>query len=283
MQLYLLRYGEIGVKSPRIRRNFEDILIDNIQRAFLKVDAEVFIERERGRIFAYADPEHSYIFRRTFGLVSFSPADETDATIDSMGEVARDWAKGLQGSFAVRARRVGDHRFTSPEAAAEVGAHVLDENPGLKVDLDDPDHAIHLEIRGNRAYVFSKVQDGPGGLPLSSQGKVAAWVDSKKASLAAWLMMKRGARAFVFHPPGSDHHQRLDLWDPNLKTFTCEDLEEAVSGYIPKGVRGWVMGDTLGEVNKVEHHLPIYRPLIGFTEDMIVDYLEDIKKLEGTR
>ncbi len=283
MQLYLLRYGELGIKSRNIRRNFEDILIDNIERTFLKEKAEVFIERERGRFFAYVDKAYSHLFSRTFGLVSYSPAEETKASIEEMGALAKEWAKGLEGSFAVRARRIGDHPFTSPEAAAEVGSYVLNENPDLDVDLDEPDHTLYLEIRGGRAYVFSKVFEGPGGLPLSSQGKVAVWVDSEKDILAAWLMMKRGARTYVFHPKDSDIYKKLDVWDPNLRTFEYSSMEDALSSYLPKGVKGWVIGDTLNQVREVEHHLPIYRPLIGFTSSMIESNLEKIKKLENAR
>ncbi|MFO8110846.1 MAG: THUMP domain-containing protein [Thermoplasmata archaeon] len=283
MQLYLLRYGELGIKSPSTRRNFEDILIDNLERSFLKAKAEIFIERERGRLFAYAHEDSSYMFSRTFGLVSYSPAAETGSSLKDMEDVSKGWARGLEGSFAVRARRVGDHPYSSPKAAAQVGAYVLEENPNLDVDLDEPDHTLYLEIRGKRAYVFSKIKDGPGGLPLSSQGKVAAWVDSNEGFLAAWLMMKRGARAYIYYPPDSVYHQGLDRWDPNLRSFEHGSLEEALSSHQPKGIKGWVLGDTVDELRDVKHHLPIYRPLIGFTWSMIEDELMRIKKLESRR
>ncbi len=280
MRLYLLRYGELGIKSHNIRKGFEDILIDNLERSFLKEKAEVIIERERGRLFAYAEEENASIFSRTFGVVSYSPARETSSSLEDIGSLAKEWARGLEGSFAVRARRVGDHPYSSPEAAAKVGSYVLEETPSLKVDLDQPDHTLFVEIRGKRGYVFSRVIPGPGGLPLSSQGKVAAWVDSREDFLATWLMMKRGARAYIFHPEGSLHHHALEPWDPNPKRFQFDSLEDVLFSRIPREIKGLVLGDTVDRQRKVDFKLPVFRPLIGFSPQMIEDGLEKIKKLE---
>ncbi|MGM0405756.1 MAG: THUMP domain-containing protein, partial [Thermoplasmatota archaeon] len=214
MQQYLLRYGEIGTKSDNIRRNFVDILIQNIERTFLKYEKEVFIERERGRIFVFIDKNDAYLLSRIFGIVSYSPVIETKSKISSIKEESKKFASKLSGTFAVRARRIGEHDYTSPEAAGELGSAILDQNPDLEVDLEDPENEIYLEVRNDKAYIFSEVHEGPGGLPLSTQGKVASYIGNRNDFLATWLIMKRGARAYIYHKPETDLIEKLDNWDP---------------------------------------------------------------------
>jgi thiamine biosynthesis protein ThiI len=70
-ELIIVRYGEIGIKSRVVRSRFEKRLIQNIKTA---LDCKV--EVDQGRVFVYT---HDYltadeILRKTFGVVSFSPA-----------------------------------------------------------------------------------------------------------------------------------------------------------------------------------------------------------------
>ncbi len=279
MKLFLLRYGELGTKSISIRRNFEFILIDNIERMFLKEGEEIVLERTRGRIFAHADATAGHIFTRIFGLVSFSPVRETSSEINSiLKEGAKIWTE-KEGSFAVRARRTGTHPYTSQELAAAVGGAVLEVNPQLTVDLSSPDHELHVEVRDSKAYLFIEIYNAPGGLPLGSQGKVAAYVENKNDFLAAWLMMKRGARTYIIHPPDNKWADALDGWDPNLKRMEVDRMDDILSLKLPTEVQGLVTGDTLKSLRCIEHGLPVFRPLVGFTEERIKGYVKDISKL----
>jgi len=280
MQLYILRYGEIGTKSDNIRRNFVDILIQNIERTFLKYGKEVFLEKERGRIYAFTDKNSAYLFSRIFGIVSYSPVRETSSEISSIKEVAEELAPDLSGTFAVRARRTGEQDYTSPEAASEVGAAILKKNPDLKVDLDEPDHEVWLEIRGNKAYIFQEIIEGPGGLPLSSQGKVVTFIGSRDDFLATWLIMKRGARAYVYHKPDEVKWiEGLDRWDPGLKIIGQGDIKKFISYDFPEEVEGIVLGDSIDYIRHIEIDLPVFRPLIAFTEERKKEHLQRIKIL----
>jgi adenylyl- and sulfurtransferase ThiI len=59
---------------------------------------------------------------------------------------------------------------------------------------------LYVEIRGRRAFLYTEVLKGPGGLPLGSRGKVLALVSSGIDSpVAAWMMMRRGAHVDVFY------------------------------------------------------------------------------------
>jgi thiamine biosynthesis protein ThiI len=199
----LVRYGELALKSERVRRGFERRLIGNI-RAALEGIAHG-LKRERGRIFVETSSTEAAIERlvRVPGVVSVSPALRTSATLEAMTStalrVAREVLKpGM--SFAVRTRRTGEHEFTSRDVDVAVGSAILEEIPGVKVDLSSPSKEISIEVRGKDAYVYTEVLRGPGGLPLSTQGTVVALLSGGMDSpVAAWLMMKRGCRVVLVH------------------------------------------------------------------------------------
>jgi len=98
----------------------------------------------------------------------------------------------------VRVHRVGDHPFTSRDVAAAVGAALA--AAGGTVDLEKPEVEFFVEVRGDKAYLYTEVVEGPGGLPLGSEGKVLALVSGGIDSpVAAWMLMRRGAHVDVFH------------------------------------------------------------------------------------
>jgi len=196
--MIIVRYGEIGLKSPRTRKRIEEKLIDNIRQALKENEKnkKVKIWREFGRIFADSDSrEEAEKIAKVFGVVSTSLAFETKSDLKSIvsfcGEFAKERIQKSE-SFAVRARRVNMPSYTSMELASEVGKRIA-ENSGAKVNLDSPDKKIFIEVRGEKAYVFDEIIKGVGGMPLSTQGKgitlISGGIDSP---VAAWLMMKRG-------------------------------------------------------------------------------------------
>ncbi len=68
---YFIRYGEIGVKSPKIRRKFENKLISNIQ-----TELDCDFENDQGRITIITDEDYNKVkdvLGRVFGIVSYSP------------------------------------------------------------------------------------------------------------------------------------------------------------------------------------------------------------------
>ena len=57
---------------------------------------------------------------------------------------------------------------------------------------------LNLEVRDNDAYIFHEKIQGPGGLPLGTQGKVVSLVSSGIDSpVATYLMMKRGCQVIA--------------------------------------------------------------------------------------
>ncbi|WP_405270961.1 tRNA uracil 4-sulfurtransferase ThiI [Methanobrevibacter sp.] len=202
--LIIARYGEIGLKSPKIRSRFEKKLVKNIRATF---DCEV--ERNQGRIYIFPNDFDEGIekLNRVFGVVSYSPATSTHSNYGEIDETLTQYTKDLMAEgildentkFAIKCRRVGTHEFTSQEMAAHCGGVV--RNVVLApVDLTNPDLTIFVEIREDDAYIFHEKIRGPGGLPLGTQGKVVVLLSSGIDSpVAAYLMMKRGCEVVALH------------------------------------------------------------------------------------
>ena len=202
--LIIARYGEIGLKSPKIRSRFERKLVKNIKATF---DCEV--DRNQGRIYIFPKNFEEGIdkLNRVFGVVSYSPATSTYANYEDIDEILRQYTKDLMAEgildentkFAIKCRRVGTHDFTSQEMAAHCGGVVRDVVLA-PVDLTNPDLTIFVEIRDDDAYIYHEKIKGPGGLPLGTQGKVVVLLSSGIDSpVAAYLMMKRGCEVIALH------------------------------------------------------------------------------------
>lgn len=202
--LIIARYGEIGLKSPKVRSRFEKKLVKNIKATF-----ECRVDRNQGRIYIFPEDFDEAIekLNRVFGVVSYSPATSTHTTYDEIDETLGQYTMDLISEglidentrFAIKCRRVGKHDFTSQEMAAHCGGVVRDKILA-PVDLTNPDLTIYVEIRDNDAYIYHDVIRGPGGLPLGTQGKVVVLLSSGIDSpVAAYLMMKRGCEVVALH------------------------------------------------------------------------------------
>ena len=202
--LIIARYGEIGLKSPKIRSRFERKLVKNIKATF-----ECEVERNQGRIYIFPNDFEEGIekLNRVFGVVSYSPATSTKTTFEDIDETLGKYTEELMAEniidentkFAIKCRRVGKHDFTSQEMAAHCGGVVRDKILA-PVDLTNPDLTIFVEVRENDTYIFHEKIKGPGGLPLGTQGKVVVLLSSGIDSpVAAYLMMKRGCEVIALH------------------------------------------------------------------------------------
>lgn len=234
--MILVRYDEIALKSKKVRTRYEQILVKNI-KSMLNADGCSYsdITREMGRIFIHSEyPSALKSAAKVFGVVSASPAFTCEPTIESAAELCAELAGNIirEGqSFAIRARRAGTHDFTSRDIAIACGDAVF-RKVNTKVDLDNPDVEIFVELRQKKAYVFTESAKGVGGLPMGTQGRMIALISGGIDSpVAAWLMMKRGCEIiplYLNNEPFSDETTReramscidiLQKWSPQ-KEFT---------------------------------------------------------------
>jgi len=227
----LVRFGELALKSRFVRRRLRDRLIANIQDMFAVAGVECVTEADEARIYVHTtDPATARgILGRVFGIVSMSPAEEAHADLESLRTLAVTEASRILrpgASFALRTRRAGTHPFTSLDLAREIGAAIQRANPGVRVDLSNPDVEIYIEARQNRGFVFREIWPGPGGLPVGSQGRALAVVEDEAGLVSAWMAMKRGCRITVVVIGAESLAEPLRRWDTHLKVLAARSADE---------------------------------------------------------
>jgi len=194
----IVRYGEIAIKGGK-RRDFERKLAENIEKVLRRKGIEGTAKVIRGRILVDAPDEAAKIIAKVPGVVSVSPARVMD--YDEVPAYLREALRGFNvKSFKVETQRL-DKTFlkTSVEVNKELGAFVVKEF-GWKVDLENPELVIGIEIINGKAYVFFEKIRGVGGLPVGTQGKVVVLLSGGIDSpVAAFLMLKRGAEVVAVH------------------------------------------------------------------------------------
>lgn len=207
-EVILCKYGEIVLKGAN-RSYFEGVLVRELKRRAHRFGS-FNISRSQSTI--YIDPlnddaDTDGMFGaalRVFGISAVARAAVTDKDIDSIKKCAAEYLPAhLKGAatFKVEAKR-SDKTFpmTSPQIAAEIGGVILDNMPGLKVNLAEPDVLIRVEIRERNAYVHSGQQHGAGGMPVGSSGRglllLSGGIDSP---VAGFMMAKRGVAIDALH------------------------------------------------------------------------------------
>ncbi len=297
-ELILIRYGEIALKSEETRNRFENSLITNIKNAMNSQNITCKIKKERGRIFLYSEKifECTSILKRIFGIVSFSPSIKIPSEMESISEVSLEISKNFinkENSFALRVSRTGVHTFSSQDVAIKVGEYIVNLTKA-KVDLNNPDFEIFIEIRDKTSYIFTEKIPGMGGMPLATQGKVIALITDIKSLLAAWFILRRGCSIHfaIFDEKNIDMiNSFADTWFLNKdkllidikKNKLLEDLNIKAK---EKKCDAIVTGISLFEKNESELRklislkrqidFPVLHPLIAMDINQIINKCKEI-------
>lgn len=189
----LVRYAEIGIKGKN-RSLFERALAQNIE-ACLRTHTIPFtrVRRMFGRIFIETDNACAPL-RHVFGIASFSHAIPAGASIADAAKAAQPLIATLteQDSFRVSCQRL-DKQFalTSHDVCVQLGA-ALAVLTKAKVKMTNPTVNVEIEVIEGQLHVLTSRTEGPGGMPVGSQGRVVALIENDASVLAALLIMKRG-------------------------------------------------------------------------------------------
>lgn len=203
---YIIKYGEIALKGENLYY-FLNKLKRNIKVQLSGIPSEIIIKT--GRLYVYVDAafckEAEEILCKVIGIVRFSAVEALDKDLNIIKEKTVEIGRQLVTvgtRFKVSTRRT-DKSFplSSYELACELGGTLLEAFPQLKVNLNEPDWELGVEIR-EKAFLYGLEKEGPGGLPVGCSGKgillLSGGIDSP---VAGYLMAKRGLgiKAIYFH------------------------------------------------------------------------------------
>ncbi len=212
-RVVLVRYGEIGLKRKN-RPVFVAQLVRNLRRELPSARVE---NRFDHIVLRCVEPSAAaQRLSRTFGVASWSPALEVAPDVEQIAQAAgllvaeRHPTPGT--TFKVEShRRDKSFPLTSPELDRELGSRLQAAFPGLVARMRDPQIRVSVDIR-DRAYVYTEVQEGPGGLPVGTGGRMVALLSGGIDSpVAIWMMAKRGAQVTPVHfhaPPFTSERSR---------------------------------------------------------------------------
>ncbi len=204
MKTIIVRYAEIALKGEN-RRDFERKLAKNIQRTLGLPRNRVQIQRDQ--ILLHIEPERieeaKAGLRKVFGVAWFAEVARTANDLNAIRETVYEVAGHLLGpqtSFALRTRRSNKHLpFTSRDINLQVGAD-LQQRTGAPVDLTTPDVEIHIAVKSRNTFIYAARIDGPGGLPVGTNGRVLSLLSGGFDSIASsYLLAKRGAAVDFLH------------------------------------------------------------------------------------
>lgn len=208
--------GEIGIKAPMTRKQYERRLTRNIKTVLkhYAISSSAVIKKP-GRLYIKTSQPDQTVQKlsQVFGISSLSAAVETTSKLNDILSLSAQLASlkfKPHRSFAVRCHRVGNHPYTSQEICARIGDHILSSLSKLKlhVNLSKPEQTLHLEVREEKAYVFTQIIKAAGGLPLGTQPKLVCLLkDDIQSTVACWLTMKRGSPPVLVHFTGTNHAQ----------------------------------------------------------------------------
>ncbi len=210
----LVRYGEVGTKSPSVRVDMERRLCDNLRGLLADRGIDGEVERRHARPLVHTDEPRAGagVAADCFGVVSASPArrlpPEKPAIEAALADAAGACYDG--GTFAVDARRATDeHPFTSRDLEVDGGSAVweaVEDRFEPAVDLENPDVRFGVEVRAEAAFLYVETFEGPGGLPLGTQTPLVALVSGGIDSpVAAHEAMRRGSPVLPVYVDLGDH------------------------------------------------------------------------------
>jgi thiamine biosynthesis protein ThiI len=200
----VVHYQEIALKGKN-RPWFLARLVRNLRQAVSDLDV-TSVRGLMGRIEMVLGPTAvpeavGDRIRHVFGVANFSYAGRTRLDLDGIAAaVLKDLGDRTCESFRVSVRRA-DKRFplTSPQAEREIGGRIKNAR-GWRVDLENADLVIHVELLTDDAFYFFGKEKGAGGLPTGTAGRVACLLSGGSDSpVAAHRMMKRGCTATFVH------------------------------------------------------------------------------------
>jgi len=199
--------GEIALKGLN-RRYFEDKLISQIKRCLYNMPFQK-VYKEQGKIYIEASEDNFKQIidrvKKVFGIVYISPCIRVEKNIEELKKAVVEIMKYKTDGNSIKTFKVETNRvdkkfpIKSPEVSRQMGAVILKNIENLKVDVNNPDIHVFIDIK-EYIYVYTDRIKGYGGLPIGTNGKglllLSGGIDSP---VAGFLMAKRGVEISAIH------------------------------------------------------------------------------------
>jgi len=287
----IVGYSEIGLKSDQVERKLLGWLQNRIgdKLDHVGIDNEVYMEQ--GRLFTDVAEddvaETVEALRFVPGIQFLAPCVMTGLDRDDIATEALSILKGQKAtSFAVSARRAGEHDYTSKDIEEHVGQAIVD-GKDWEVDLDDPDITVFIEARYGNAFLYTERLDGIGGTVIDRNDIVVVPLRDRIDVYAGHLLMKRGCNVIpVYNGSNPDEvaegERILKEHYPEIKLVTTrmEDWKAAVNqvaeAYDARAIGIGLTAQEIEDFDDSPFVRPVLKPTCGMSEDEILDRYGDL-------
>ena len=202
-KLIMIKYGELSTKKDNIKV-FIEKLSNNITKKLKNYDIK--IQKNKVRMFIdiknYDEDKIVNLLKEVFGIHSIVICYKVDKNLESIESESLNLLKNENfKTFKVETNRADKNfKYNSMEVSKFVGARILKNIDNVKVDVHNPDILLHVEIRSECTYIYTKEIPGLGGYPTGIQGKgllmLSGGIDSP---VAGYLASKRGIDIYAIY------------------------------------------------------------------------------------
>ena len=316
---FLIKYAEIAIKGKN-RYLFEDALVKQMKLALEPVEGEFTVTKEQGRVYVFCPEKYDFdeaveALQRVFGIVGISPVViYEDQGFDQMAKDVVSYMEarypGYNGSFKVYTRRAKkSYPITSMEVSAAIGEMTLSVEIRDKIyvyseTLPGPG-GMPIGTNGKAMLLLSGGIDSPvAGYMIAKRGvKIEAVYfhappyTSERAKQKVVDLAKLVARY-----SGPIRLHVVNFTDIQLYIYDqCphEELTIIMRRYMMRIAEhfarkdkclGLITGESIGQVASQTLQslaatdevcgLPVYRPVIGFDKEEIVQISRKINTFE---
>ena len=198
-KLIMIKYGELSTKKANINL-FLKQLKDNL--SFALEDLDVEIKFDKGRMFISLKKDNfeevEEALNHVFGIHEYDIAYKfNDKNFDKIANFVLKLVKQKDfNTFKVVTKRSDkNYPISSMDFSRQIGAVILKNIEGVKVDIHEPELLVSIEIRMDAVYIYFNSEKGIGGYPVGVAGKgllmLSGGIDSP---VAGYMAIKRGVK-----------------------------------------------------------------------------------------
>ena len=289
---WILRYGELGLKSRIVRRQFQRALSKNMEGLAIAGKISIIEDRIKSMEVVTSDSpsaEVENLLCHVLGVVAIDPTKIISQDIDpetvAIAILQDDPLRGQERTFGVKTKRLGPKgNYGSQEYSAQIGHYMCKHDSSLSVNLSNPDVGVRLVLEPEKVWILGKRIVSAGGLPPGVQGDVLCRIKDEESMLSSFLVMRRGSRILPVEGSDDELLEILRKWDPYLgRNSKIIDLHGKKKQRHPWGVVGLSVeeGESLIERRESDVKtvpLSTLEPLCGWTEKEVEDLSKHIRE-----